>query len=119
MADNPYNTASKLPEIAFGEALRKLTTPENRRAAVKTNDTLIDGTIDKLLAAFEDAAHTGQNDAEFWNARDIARLLGYSDYRNFLNIVEKAKDACKTTGLSVQDHFVDATDMIDIGKGAK
>jgi DNA-damage-inducible protein D len=106
-----------LAGIAFGEALRQVVTAKNQRTAVSTNETLRDGAIERLIAAFEEAAQVDDNGNEFWDARDLQKLLDYSDYRNFLNTVDKAKEACKTTGISVVDHFVDATDMIDIGKG--
>lgn len=112
------DTSAKRAETAFGEALSKVTTPENRQAAVTTNSTLRDGAIEKLVAAFEDAAHADGDTGQYWDARELAKLLDYNDYRNFLKAVEKAKEACKTTGISTADHFVDATDMVDIGSGA-
>ncbi len=107
-----------LAEIAFGEALQSLKTPEKQQQAAGTNAAMNDGTIEKLILAFEEAAQTDDSGNEFWDARDLQKLLDYSDYRNFLNTVDKAKEACKTTGISVEDHFVDATDMVDIGSGA-
>jgi DNA-damage-inducible protein D len=107
-----------LAQIAFGEALQQVVTAKNQRTAAATNETLKDGAIERLIAAFEEAAQIDDNGNEFWDARDLQKLLGYSDYRNFLNTVEKAKEACKTTGIPVEDHFVDATDMVDIGSGA-
>lgn len=61
------------------------------------------------------------NDAgnEYWSSRDFARILGYSDYRNFEAVVEKARTACFNSGQRVDDHFVEITDMIEVGKGAK
>ncbi len=56
---------------------------------------------------------------EFWSARKLAKVLEYNDYRNFLNVIEKAKEACKNSGRNIVDHFVDVTDMIDIGKGGQ
>lgn len=56
---------------------------------------------------------------EFWSARKLAKVLEYNDYRNFLNVIEKAKEACKNSGPNIADHFVDITDMIDIGKGGQ
>lgn len=56
---------------------------------------------------------------EFWSARDLAKALGYEDYRNFLKVVQKAKMACENSGQDVEDHFVDTTEMIEIGKGGK
>ena len=49
----------------------------------------------------------------------LQMLLGYSDCRNFINAVEKAKESYKTIGEAVLDHFVDGTKMIEIGKGGK
>ena len=60
------------------------------------------------------------NDAgnEHWSSRDFARVLGYSDYRNFEAVVGKARTACFNSGQRVDDHFVEITDMIEVGKGA-
>jgi len=111
--------SAKLAETAFEQALADLSTPEQRLAALETNETLRDGAIEQLLAAFEETARSDGDSGQFWDARDLARLLDYSDYRNFLVSVEKAKTACKKTGAPVEDHFVDATDMIELGKGAE
>lgn len=76
-----------------------------------------DQTIDGLMKQFEAAAND-QGDAEFWRARDLSRLFGYADYRNFQSILAKAKTACANSGQSVENHFVDVTDMVQIGSGA-
>lgn len=81
--------------------------------------SLPDETMDSLISAFEQAAHTTEDGVEFWTARDLARLLDYADYRNFERIVDKAKEACRAVNLDPSDHFVDVTDMIEIGKGGK
>src|SRR5690606_22099096 len=52
-------------------------------------------------------------------ARELQELLGYSEWRNFLNAVNKAKKSCETTGEAVSDHFVDVNKMIELGKGGK
>jgi DNA-damage-inducible protein D len=75
-------------------------------------------TIIKLNKSFEDSAYE-QDGVEYWLARELQELLGYSDWRNFLNAVDKAKESCKTTGEAVLDHFVDVNKMIEIGKGGK
>lgn len=61
------------------------------------------------------------NDAgnEHWSSRDFARVLGYSDYRNFEQVIDKARLACFNSGQRVDDHFVDITEMIGIGKGGQ
>lgn len=75
-------------------------------------------TIIKLNKSFEESAYE-QDGVEYWLARELQELLGYSDWRNFLNAVDKAKESCKTTGEAVWDHFVDVNKMIEIGKGGK
>lgn len=57
--------------------------------------------------------------AEYWLARQLAPVLGYQDYRNFLGVVEKARTAAANAGLDLADHFGDITRMIDLGKGAQ
>jgi DNA-damage-inducible protein D len=61
------------------------------------------------------------NDAgmEFWSSRDFSEVLGYGDYRNFEGVIEKAKFACFNSGHRLEDHFVDVTEMIEIGKGGQ
>lgn len=75
-------------------------------------------TIIKLNKRFEEYAYQ-QDGIEYWLARELQELLGYADWRNFLNAINKAKDSCETTGEAVSDHFVDVTKMIELGKGGK
>jgi DNA-damage-inducible protein D len=56
---------------------------------------------------------------EFWSSRDFAETLGYTDYRNFEQVVQKARTACFNSGQRVEDHFVDVTEMVQIGSGAE
>jgi len=74
--------------------------------------------IKRLHKNFEDFVHE-QEGVEFWFARDLQKLLGYDDWRNFLNVVRKAKDACAASGNSVPDHFVDANKMVTLGSGSQ
>ena len=75
-------------------------------------------TIVKLNKRFEEYAYE-QDGIEYWLARELQELLGYADWRNFLNAISKAKDSCETTGETVSDHFVDVTKMVKIGSGAE
>ena len=117
MTDKPSRDTAKLAGMAFGEALERLANTKPREVALVANASMKDGAIEKLIAAFEEAARRDDDGIEFWTARDLARLLEYADYRNFLNIAERAKTACENSGQAVADHFVDATDMIALGKG--
>jgi DNA-damage-inducible protein D len=74
--------------------------------------------ITQLNKSFEEYAYE-QDAIEYWLARELQQLLGYADWRNFLNAVDKAKESCKTSGESVSDHFVDVTKMVSIGSGAE
>ena len=68
---------------------------------------------------FETIRKETEEGIEYWTARDLAKILEYDNYRNFLKVVEKAKIACETSGQDVIDHMVEADDMVDIGSGAQ
>ncbi len=73
--------------------------------------------ITKLKNDFE--AHAQNHDGiEFWFARDLQKLLLYEEWRNFFNVVEKAKVACKTSGQQIEDHFVELNKMVQLGSTA-
>jgi len=73
--------------------------------------------ISRLIINFEDFSYK-KDDVEFWFARDLKTLLGYTDWRNFLNVIEKAKESCKTSENVVNDHFVGVNKTIDMPKTA-
>jgi DNA-damage-inducible protein D len=68
---------------------------------------------------FERIKRTNDTGNEYWSSRDFAQILGYSDYRNFEQVIKKAKAACFNSGHRIEDHFVDITEMVDIGSGAQ
>ena len=68
---------------------------------------------------FEQIKRMNEAGNEYWSSRDFAQILGYSDYRNFEQVIKKAKTACFNSGHRIEDHFVDITDMIEIGKGGQ
>jgi len=74
-------------------------------------------TITKLNKTFEEYAYE-EDGIEYWLARELQELLGYADWRNFLNAINKAKESCETSGEAVSDHFVDVTKTISMPKGA-
>jgi len=71
------------------------------------------------VSPFERIRRVNASGAEFWSSREFARVLGYSDYRNFEQVIQKARLACFNSGQKVEDHFVDVTEMVDIGSGAQ
>jgi len=74
--------------------------------------------IVQLNKTFEESAYT-QNGVEYWMARDIQKLLDYTEWRNFLLVVDKAKIACTNSGQNISDHFVDVNKTIPMPKGAE
>lgn len=74
--------------------------------------------IVQLNKTFEESAYT-QNGIEYWMARDLQKLLDYTDWRNFLQVIQKAKMACLNSKQSLVDHFVDVNKMVKLGSGSE
>lgn len=75
--------------------------------------------VQSLTTNFEAHAQQTESGVEFWLARDIQYLLGYTKWDNFLNVVSKAKTACEGSGHAVLDHFADVGKTIAMPKGAE
>ena len=74
----------------------------------------------ELKEKFDSIINTEEKDnIEFWYARDLQIQLGYTQWRNFLEVINKARISCESAGISVCDHFAKVSKMIDLGKGAK
>jgi DNA-damage-inducible protein D len=74
-------------------------------------------TINKLNKSFEESAYE-KDGVEYWLARDLQELLGYSQWRNFLHTIEKAKESCENTAEAVWDHFADVSKTLAMPNGA-
>lgn len=72
--------------------------------------------IQALFKSFENAVCM-IDDTECWSARELQKLLGYSLWQNFANVINKAKDACENAGQQVPDHFIGVNKMVEIGSG--
>jgi len=77
---------------------------------------MISVVVTRLHKNFEDYVHV-EDGVEFWFARDLQNLLGYSEWRNFLKVIEKARESCKTSNHAILDHFVDVNKSIPVPKG--
>ncbi len=74
--------------------------------------------MENPILAFEQIKRTNEFGFEYWSARELAKTLEYSEYRHFLPVIERAKEACQNSGQNTMDHFEDILDMIEIGKTA-
>ena len=76
---------------------------------------------EEILALFEkfEQAATKVNNVECWSARSICPLLGYTDWRNFMKAIEKAKESCISAGERELDHFVGVNKMVSLGSGSQ
>lgn len=73
--------------------------------------------IGTLSSEFNALANVIENEGvEYWLARDLQKALGYDRWENFINVIQKAKIACESSGIETSDHFRDVTKMVIIGQ---
>lgn len=68
---------------------------------------------------FEKIKHINEIRQEYWSARELYEVLEYIKWDKFLNVIEKAKQACKNSGQEPDDHFPRMEKLVEIGSGAK
>ena len=68
---------------------------------------------------FEGIKKIDENGVEYWEARELMPLLGYTKWENFEKVVKKAKIACKKSKQPVENHFPDVRKMVTLGSGSK
>jgi len=71
------------------------------------------------ISPFEAIRRENEEGIEYWSARDLAKVLGYTQYNKFTNVIQKAEVACANSGQAIEDHFTHVSEMIETGKGAK
>ncbi len=67
---------------------------------------------------FENIKYTNEYGQEYWKARELQKVLGYTEFNKFKPVIEKAKQSCKTSNNNVLDHFAEVSEMVKIGSGA-
>ena len=60
---------------------------------------------------FESIKHIDENNNEYWYARELSKVLEYSDWRNFLKVLNKSKETCKNSGFNVTEQFVEVNNL--------
>lgn len=73
---------------------------------------------DKNNRSFEEIKHIDENGEEFWYTRELMAILEYIQWRRFESVIDKAKQSCENSGISVFEHFANVGKMINLGKGA-
>ena len=68
---------------------------------------------------FEQIKEIDENGNEFWGARKLSKILEYSEFRHFIPVIDRAKEACNNSDQPIQDHFEDYLEMVPIGSGAE
>lgn len=85
----------------------------------KDNDIMSTRLTKKARELFESIRIVDESQNEWWDSRDLAKVLTYADYRRFLEVMRKAWTACQKSGINPNDHFVVSTKMVSIGSGAE
>ena len=76
--------------------------------------------VSKLISELERLVQVElESGLEFWLARDLQIVLGYTKWDNFRKVVESAMTACETSGNKASDHFPEVGKMIALGKGGE
>ena len=74
----------------------------------------------ELKEKFDSIINTEENEKiEYWYARDLQTLLGYTQWRNFLEVMKKTMVSCESAGFTVTDHFAEVSKMVELGSGSK
>lgn len=75
--------------------------------------------LDSVMRALDQKKRGAPNGEDYWMGRDIQAILGYERWENFEGVVQKARTACKNSGVNPAYHFLDTTKLITAGKGAQ
>ena len=68
---------------------------------------------------FESIKHVDEDGNEYWYARELQKVLEYTEWRKFVGVIKKAINSCKASNYVTSDHFVGADKMINLGKGGQ
>ena len=78
----------------------------------------VDPKYQDTMARLEDLRRVSDSGSEYWFAREIQTVVGYSEWRNFTRVVDRARSSMKASGITPSHHIVETTKMMEVGKGA-
>ncbi len=123
MIKNPGSSDRK-PKAMPEESGQGLVLPSHGEPKA-SNDPALDVSLENESASntgmppFEKIKRVNEFGEEFWSSRDMAKVIGYKNYRNFEQVIEYAMIACNNSGVNHLDHFVESDQMVAIGSGAE
>ena len=83
----------------------------------KDNNILPNSTIPELQSPFEQLREVDAEGKEWWNSRQLSRVMGYGKYWNFERVMAKAQAWISQKGYHLGEHFVEFTEMAELGNG--
>jgi DNA-damage-inducible protein D len=75
--------------------------------------------VGKSKDGLEQLKQTNEHGAEYWSARDLQTLLGYSQWRRFEDAIKRAITSCESSGNNPENHFAGAGKMVELGSGSE
>ncbi len=75
--------------------------------------------VEQIKEQFDVVLQITEEKIEFWYARDLMKLLGYTEWRNFEKAIQRAMESCKSGKIEPIDHFVEVNKMVQLGSGSK
>lgn len=70
------------------------------------------------IELLESSRHENANGSEYWFAREIQSILGYSEWRNFEGVIAKARSAMSANNIDPSHHIVSVDRKVEVGSGA-
>lgn len=67
---------------------------------------------------FDAIRHLDNDGREYWFARELYQLLGYTTWRRFSEVIDRAKTACVAMNIEPSDHFDNVVKMVELGSGS-
>ena len=88
------------------------------RVKVNTLILFFNYVVEVTTNTFEDIKHIDNDGNEYWLGRELQRALDYKEWRKFNSVIDKAKEACKSSNYNILEHFVGADKVLKVGNNA-